>query len=311
VYSYESGALNEALSDIFGAMVDRQEGATGADIWKIGEDIYTPNTPGDSLRDMSDPAAAGDYDWWPTRYTGDSDNGGVHSNSGIANLAFYMLSQGGMHPQGKSSVSVSGIGMDAAAQIFYQANVNCLTSGSNFAAARYCTADVFGGSNAANVHAAWDAVGVPNDPPPPPPAPIELSSGVSSTINSMSTGVTQRYTMEVGKVAVDETVTCTTTCNNGDADLYLRFGQEPELNPNSSVNACGSYSTNSNESCTTGKAPASTTFYASVQAYTAFTNLQINCVVNPVGSCKPVGDSCNSSADCCSGNCKGRFQTCK
>ena len=55
-------------------------------MWKIGEDIWTPNTPGDALRYMYDPARGNDYDYWPTRYTGSSDNGGVHWNSGIANL---------------------------------------------------------------------------------------------------------------------------------------------------------------------------------------------------------------------------------
>ena len=95
IYSNESGALNEAWSDIFGAMVDRQEGATGADIWFIGEDIYTPGTLGDALRNMADPAEFGDYDYWPTRYTGIFDNGGVHGNSGIANLAFKLLVTGG------------------------------------------------------------------------------------------------------------------------------------------------------------------------------------------------------------------------
>ena len=82
------------MSDIFGALVDSWEGlidlgmtpATGAAIWLIGEDIYTPGTPGDALRSMADPAGAGDYDYYPTRYTGTSDNGGVHWNSGIANL---------------------------------------------------------------------------------------------------------------------------------------------------------------------------------------------------------------------------------
>jgi len=64
IYSNESGALNEAWSDIFGAMVDRQEGATGADIWLLGEDIYTPNIAGDALRNMADPAEFGDYDYW-------------------------------------------------------------------------------------------------------------------------------------------------------------------------------------------------------------------------------------------------------
>lgn len=72
-------ALNEAWSDIFGAMVDAANGATGDDIWMLGEDIYTPGTPGDALRYMHDPALAGDYDYYPTRYTGSSDNGGVHS----------------------------------------------------------------------------------------------------------------------------------------------------------------------------------------------------------------------------------------
>jgi bacillolysin len=78
VYAYESGALNEALSDIFGAMVDRQEGATDDDNWFIGEDIYTPDIPGDALRNMADPECIGDYDYYPTRYKGEEDSGGVH-----------------------------------------------------------------------------------------------------------------------------------------------------------------------------------------------------------------------------------------
>ena len=61
IYQNESGALNEAWSDIFGALVDRQVGATGTDIWLIGEDIYTPGTPGDALRDMACPSCVGDY----------------------------------------------------------------------------------------------------------------------------------------------------------------------------------------------------------------------------------------------------------
>ena len=80
------------MSDIFGAMVDRQEGATGSDIWLLGEDIYTPGISGDGLRDMACPSCAGDYDYYPTRYTGTSDNGGVHWNSGIANLGECTLS---------------------------------------------------------------------------------------------------------------------------------------------------------------------------------------------------------------------------
>lgn len=299
VYQDEPGALNEAFSDIFGSMVDAQEGATGLDIWKIGEDVYTPGTSGDALRYMYDPAIAGDYDWWPTRYTGTSDNGGVHWNSGIANLAFYLLSQGGTHPRGKSSVVVTGIGMANAAAIFYSANADCMTSGADFAEARYCTADVFGGGSSSNVHDAWDAVGVPNDPPPPPNPPIALTDGQPLGGQSGSTGNVQQYTLDVG---AGVNVTCSTSCNNGDADLYLRFGAEAETNPNSTVNECGSYSSTSNESCTTGGTTSATTLYAAVHAYAAFTNLTITCTSNV---CAGTGQSCSTGSDCCSGSCSG------
>ena len=304
IYQNESGALNEALSDIFGAMVDRQEGATGADMWLLGEDIYTPAIPGDGLRDMAFPSAVGDYDCYPDRYTGTSDNGGVHWNSGIANLAFVLLVEGGSHPASSGSCAnnpgPNGIGFAAAAEIFYNANVGCLTSGSNFAAARYCTADVFGGAHAAAVHAAWDAVEVPNDPPPPPPEPIEIFDGQAVNGVSLDTGVTQDYFLN-GIVSGD-TVTCSTSCNNGDADLYLRFGQAAETNPNSNNNACGSYTANSNESCTTGAASGNTSLWAAVQAYSGFSNLSLTCTVSGgSGSCDPAGSPCGNCCNGCSG----------
>ena len=161
VYSNESGALNEALSDIFGAMVDRQEGANTVDTWLLGEDIYTPGINGDGLRVMNDPVAAGDYDYYPTRYTGTSDNGGVHWNSGIANLAFVLLVEGGTHPRGKTSVVVPAIGFSTAADIFYCANVNCMTSRGDFEDMRACTAGCTSGATADAVNLAWDAVAVP------------------------------------------------------------------------------------------------------------------------------------------------------
>jgi bacillolysin len=314
IYRNESGALNEAWSDIFGAAVDRQEGATGADIWLIGEDIYTPGTPGDALRDMACPSCLGDYDYYPTRYTGTADNGGVHWNSGIANLAFKLLVDGGTHPTGATSVVVPSIGFDAAADIFYAANVGCLTPSSNFAAARYCTAEALGGSNAAAVHLAWDAVGVPNDTPPPPNDPIPLTDGQPLGNQDAATGNIQPYTLDV---ASGSTVTCTTSCNNGDADLYLRFGADAETNPNSTLNECGSYSSTSNESCTTGAASSATTLFAGVHAYAGYTNLSITCTetTGTGGACTlaPVGDSCTLDSDCCSNSCKGKpgGKTCK
>ena len=321
IYAGESGALNEAWSDIFGAMVDKQEGATGADIWLLGEDIYTPNIPGDALRNMADPASLGDPDYYPDRnYPGacspsrTNDYCGVHSNSGIANLAFVLLVDGGTHPHNKTSINVPGIGHDAAADIFYAANVSCMTSGSTFAAARYCTADVHGGSYAVAVHAAWEAVGVTNDPPPPPNDPIALGDGVTLVGQDADTGNLQQYTLAV---AAGESVTCTTSCNNGDADLYLRFGAAAEDNPNSTVNECGSYSSNSNESCTTGATTAADTLFGAVHAYAAFTDLSITCTINGTngggGSCSAQGASCSTGSECCSGSCGGKpgSRTCR
>ena len=122
-------ALDEAMSDIFGALVDRETGATGDDIWLMGEDVLTPGIPGDAVRNMKNPRRASSYDrdWYPERYQGFWRRGGVSWNSGIANLAFYLLVEGGSHPARKSLVVVQGIGFEAAAEILYQANVNCLT----------------------------------------------------------------------------------------------------------------------------------------------------------------------------------------
>src|SRR5207248_565890 len=135
-YSNESGAINEAMSDIHGEVIESWQRGNGdvaagvtSDTWKVGEVIWTPNTPGDALRYMNNPTQDGSSaDYYPERYTGTSDNGGVHSNSGIANLAFYLLSQGGTHPRSKTTVQVPGIGIAKAAQIFYRANTHYLTA---------------------------------------------------------------------------------------------------------------------------------------------------------------------------------------
>ncbi|MDQ3373685.1 MAG: M4 family metallopeptidase, partial [Acidobacteriota bacterium] len=143
-YSGESGALNESMSDVFGAMVElRARGGTiTADTWKIGEQAYTPSTAGDALRYMDNPHAKSgggytaddDPDHYAERYTGTSDNGGVHINSGIGNKAFYMVAAGGTHH--RSGVTVTAIGTSAAEKIWYRALTVYMTSSTNFSGAR-------------------------------------------------------------------------------------------------------------------------------------------------------------------------------
>jgi vibriolysin len=192
VYSNESGALNEAMSDIFGAAVEARERGLSANTWLLAEDVFTPGTPGDALRYMNNPTLDGSSkDYYPERYTGTSDNGGVHWNSGIANLAFYLLSQGGMHPRGKTAVNVRSIGLNSAERIFFRALRDYMGSGETFAQARQHTAqaavDLFGHNSQAHraVCEAWDAVGVPGQRTgvcltagdgPTPPASVDAFS---------------------------------------------------------------------------------------------------------------------------------------
>lgn len=166
VYRNESGALNEAMSDVFGAATEvYNDGGINADTWKIGDEIYTPGTAGDALRYMNDPELGGDYDYYPTRYIGTSDNGGVHWNSGVQNLAFKLLVTGGTHPRSKTSTSVTGIGILAAEKIFYRALDVYSTSSTNFRVMRDYTlraaADLYGSTstNYTQTANAWTAVG--------------------------------------------------------------------------------------------------------------------------------------------------------
>ena len=162
-YSGESGGLNESMSDVFGAMVERSVLGDSTDVWLIGEDAWTPGISGDALRYMNDPFDDGysmDY------YSSAAASTDVHYNSGISNLAFYLLSEGGTHPRSKSTTVVTAIGEDAAAAIWYHALANNMTSSTNFAGARTATlasASYLYGSTSTQytqVGNAWTAVGV-------------------------------------------------------------------------------------------------------------------------------------------------------
>lgn len=131
VYSYQSGALNESYSDVFGAMVDRDD-------WLMGEDVYTPATPGDALRSLVNPTLYGQPDHMNSYVDTSSDNGGVHTNSGITNKAAYNI--------------VQSIGKDKMERIWYRTLTLYLNSGSQFSDARDASvqsaADLYGATSA-------------------------------------------------------------------------------------------------------------------------------------------------------------------
>ncbi|WP_421381732.1 M4 family metallopeptidase [Bacillus salacetis] len=144
-YQYQSGALNESFSDVFGYFLDSGD-------YLIGEDVYTPNVSGDALRSLSNPAKYGQPEHMNNYVNTSSDNGGVHTNSGIPNKAAYN--------------TIASIGKAKAEKIYYRALTVYLTPTSNFSYARAAllqsAADLYGsGSTTYNaVKTAWDNVGV-------------------------------------------------------------------------------------------------------------------------------------------------------
>jgi len=154
VYQNESGALNEAFSDMMGTAIEFHNSSGN---WTIGEDI-TPGTNG--IRNMANPNEDGDPSHYADRYTGTSDNGGVHTNSGIANHWFYLLVHGGQNANSNraSGTGVQGIGLQDAEDIAFL-GFTALPATASFCDARSATIAIAGGASA-NVAAAWDEVGV-------------------------------------------------------------------------------------------------------------------------------------------------------
>ncbi|HEY0646203.1 MAG TPA: M4 family metallopeptidase, partial [Nocardioides sp.] len=170
-YSGESGGLNEATSDIFGTMVEfYAANANDPGDYLIGEEFDLKNHVG--FRRMDRPSADGaSYDCWST-LVGQDD---VHYSSGVGNHFFYLLSEGSgaktingvAHNSPTCNGStVTGIGRDVAAKIWYRALTVYMTSSTTYAGARTATLnaarDLYGaGSVQQNtVAAAWSAVSV-------------------------------------------------------------------------------------------------------------------------------------------------------
>jgi len=127
VYSFQSGALNEAYSDMWGETVDLLNGVDGEGgstndkpgpdgvRWKIGEDVAGLGP----LRDMWTPTNNGDPDKVSaTVYQcAPSDGGGVHTNSGVPNHAYAMLVDGKTF----NGQTVGALGFVKTAHIYFRA----------------------------------------------------------------------------------------------------------------------------------------------------------------------------------------------
>lgn len=175
VYENQSGALNEAMSDIFGALCEwHYQGANGD--WLIAEDTYTPAIGGDAMRDMADPsgprvqnklpATMSEFRTLPNTQAGDW--GGVHVNCSIVSRAAVLIAQ--------NCDADPAAGRGKMGRIFYRAQTVYLTQSSQFIDARVACVqaaqDIFGAGSAEEqaVRNAFDTVEIfDGNPTPPPP----------------------------------------------------------------------------------------------------------------------------------------------
>lgn len=169
VYEGQSGALNESIADVFGALTEqRLLGQSSRDAsWLIGAGIFTPAVEGRALRSMIEPGTAYDDDVLGTdpqpghmdSYVATTqDNGGVHINSGIPNRAFAL-----------AATALDEPAWERAGVVWYRALTGGLAPTADFAAFADATLAAAAGEYGedseviAAVRAAWAQVGVRDD----------------------------------------------------------------------------------------------------------------------------------------------------
>jgi bacillolysin len=151
VYEFESGALDESYSDIFGTVIQAQT-LDGYTDWRLGNWIANTNI---SIRSLINPGQYGKH--WDGTYTNglpnfvlgqpafyldpywcncpyDVDKGGVHINSGVQNRWFFALTEGA-----PANPPFPGIGMTKAARIAYYALTNILMSSAQYTDSKEAT----------------------------------------------------------------------------------------------------------------------------------------------------------------------------
>jgi bacillolysin/thermolysin len=218
VYENQPGALNESMSDIFGYLIEGQPSD-----WLMGEDCYTPGTPGDAFRSLQNPTLydqpdhMNNYQYLPNTQAGDW--GGVHINSGIPNKAFYLAATT-INNNSKMS------------QIYYRALTNYLTRTSQFIDARNAliqsATDLYGAGSAETtaITNAFTSVGIGGSTAQDNYEPNDTRTAAYGPITSGTTYNSYIYTsndVDYYYFDIANTGSINVTLGNlaGDYDLYL------------------------------------------------------------------------------------------
>ena len=170
-YFAQSGALNESVSDVFGSLVKQRflkQTADKAD-WLIGAGLLSKKIKGVALRSMKAPGTPFDdpllgKDPQPAHIKNyvhtQKHNGGVHTNSGIPNHAFYLV-----------AIALGGNAWDKAGRIWYatlkDAQLRATSGFTRFAHLTFTNAGQLYGVGSLEqkaVNEAWKQVGVKASP---------------------------------------------------------------------------------------------------------------------------------------------------
>jgi vibriolysin len=319
VYSGESGGINESLSDIFGVFVESwvAGGRTGTltitnNTWVLGEDVFTGG-----LRHMCDPAKDGrSKDYW-TSTVGSVD---VHFSSGVGNLNFCLLTKGGTHPRGKSTIDVPAIGMDKAIRIYYYAATQILTSSSKYANLRTAmeqavTALGYDPDIKAAVSCSWAAVGVGSAPSScgggggggggGDPMDGVLMNGVAQS--GLSGAAQSQRFWKIDVPSGQTSLTITISGGSGDADLYVQSATKPTLQSY----ACRPYKNGNAETCTFSP-PAAGTYWVMLHGYAAYSGVTLTGAYSASGGGDPYltkGQAVTNLSGAAQSNAYWRVQT--
>lgn len=276
IYQNDSGALNEAFSDIFAVAAEYYYQPEQFD-WMIGEDCWTPFLSGDALRYMFNPALDGSSRaHFAEIYRGPADNGGVHINSGMVNLAFFLAVEGGLHPQRSNlegnDMEVFGIGMERAFNIFYSA-FTLLPPNATYQTARdLCVAtalNLYGEGERIAINNAWAIVGIgefefdylANGGWMIPDVPIEkLKADPGEWVHL-------QLNLPVGAT----NLVIQTSGGSGDADLYTRFSAQP-----TTTDFTHRPYRSGNEERIIEVEPVSGIWYIGIRAYSGFKNVTVS-----------------------------------
>jgi len=277
-YENAPGALNEAWSDILGISAETWKNNSTQPNWNLGEGV---KIDGSAFRYMSNPTQDNySKDYWPERIPfvsnpsggqNGNDYGGVHGNSGIANLAYVLLVDGGSHPRNKTNIQVTGIGLKKAEKIFYGAlTSNHMGQTTSFAEARAATETVaeqlYGAAEKESVCKAWLAVGVDESRSCGTTVP---PTGQLSETNLSGSGESF-FEMNVPSGASN--VKFTTSGGTGDVDLYVKFGSRPT----DSSYDCRPFQNGNEETCDSSQLTQSGgVYHVRLVAYQAYTGVTL------------------------------------